>query len=72
MEKLIIIINASDGTNLDVLMSKAVASLIILDGIDSMTVLHGSDYEVRKTIPVFTGESLARAVKKRQTGVDNA
>lgn len=69
MTKLTITLNVKDGVDLDTLKTDISKALIVIDGVEGITVAEGS---VGKIIPVFTGESLARAVRHSETGADNA
>ena len=63
MTKLTITLNVKDGADLDSLKIAVSKALIVIDGVEGITVAEGS---VGKIIPVFTGESLARAVRNNQ------
>ena len=69
MTKLTITLNVKDGVDLDSLKIAVSKALIVIDGVEDITMPEGS---VGKMIPVFTGESLARAVRRSETGVADA
>lgn len=67
MTKLIITLNAKDDVDIDTLKTDIAKTLSIMDGVENCTV-----DSIGRIIPVFTGESLARAVRRSETGADNA
>ena len=67
MTKLIITLNAKDAVDIDTLKTDIAKALSVMDGVESCTV-----DSIGRIIPVFTGESLARAVRRSETGVANA
>ena len=69
MTKLTITLNVKDGVDLDTLKTDISKALIVIDGVEGITVAEGS---VGKMIPVFTSESLARAVKRSDMGAADA
>lgn len=69
MTKLIITLNVKDGADLDTLKTDISKALIVIDGVEDITIPEGS---VGKIIPVFTGKSLARAVRRSETGAADA
>ena len=52
MTKLTITLNVKDGVDLDTLKTDISKALIVIDGVEGITVAEGS---VGKIIPVFTG-----------------
>ena len=68
MTKLIITLNAKDDVDIDTLKTDVAKALSVMDGVESCTV----EDSIGRIIPVFTGESLARAVRRSETGVANA
>lgn len=69
MTKLIITLEVKDGADVDALKRDISKALIMIDGVEDITIPEGS---VGNMIPVFTGESLARAVRHSETGAANA
>ena len=67
MTKLIITLNAKDDVDIDTLKTDVAKALAVVDGVDNITV-----DSIGRIIPVFTGESLARAVRRSETGAANA
>ncbi|MBO5967834.1 MAG: hypothetical protein J6S14_04975 [Clostridia bacterium] len=68
MTKLIISLDVKDGADVDALKIAVAKAFAVVDGVENTTI----EDSIGKIIPVFTGESLARAVRRSETGAVNA